>query len=251
MRTVATFGKFIFALTLVLALAAAKSAGAALLISNGGFESGLAGWTRADAIGSEGTFAIQSGTASPVNLDPVPAPPGGIIAAMTDAAGPGSHVLYQDFVVPSLPGTAVFTFDLFIGNRANAFFTPSPASLDFSTPAFNQQARVDILRSGTDPFSVSSSDVLLSVLQTHPGDALVAGYTTHSTDLTALLAANAGQTLRLRFAETDNVFTFQLGVDNVSLNTQAAVPEPSSWLLLGTNLMSLIGITWRRAWRLR
>ena len=55
----------------------------------------------------------------------------------------------------------MLTFDLFIGNRAGAFFTPSPASLDFSTPVLNQQARVDILRVGTGPFSVSSSDVLL------------------------------------------------------------------------------------------
>jgi hypothetical protein len=134
----------------------------------------------------------------------------------------------------------VLTFDLFIGNRAGEFFTPSPASLDFSTPALNQQARVDILRGGTDPFSVSVSDVLLSLFQTNPGDLVISGYTTHSADLTALLNANAGQTLRLRFAETDNVFIFQLGVDNVSLETQAVVPEPSSWLLLAAGLGVLI-----------
>jgi hypothetical protein len=201
------------------------------LIANGGFESGFAGWTRVDAVGSEGTFSLQSGAVSPVNNDSVPSPPEGIIAAMSDAPGPGSHVLYQDFVVPSVLNGAVLTFDLFTGNRAVDFFTPSPASLDFSTPALNQQARVDILRAGSDPFSVSLSDVLLNLFQTNPGDPLISGYTTHSNDLAALFAAHAGETLRLRFAEVDNVFTFQLGVDNVSLATQS-IPEPHALSLL-------------------
>src|SRR5438046_94262 len=71
-------------------------------IINGGFESGFTGWSRADQVGGNGQFLTQTGTASPVNQFPVPAPPQGITAAMTDALGPGSHVLYQDFVVPSV-----------------------------------------------------------------------------------------------------------------------------------------------------
>src|SRR3954469_10274990 len=90
----------------------------AVVIVNGGFESGFTGWTRADQLGSEGTFFLQTGTASPVNGDPVPAPPDGTFAAMTDAQGPGSHVLYQDFVVPVGVSTATLSFDWFVGNRA-------------------------------------------------------------------------------------------------------------------------------------
>ena len=71
------------------------------IILNGGFESGFTSWTRANQLGSEGSFLLQSGTLSPTNGDAVPPPPGGTFAAMTDAFGPGSHVLYQDFVVPS------------------------------------------------------------------------------------------------------------------------------------------------------
>lgn len=220
----------------VLFVSAAAPTRAAPLITNGGFESGFTGWTRVDAIGSDGMFSAQSGTTSPVSGSPVPAPPDPTQAAMTDAEGPGTHVLYQDFVVPSSPTTASLRFDLFVGNRADAF--ASPSTLDFSTPALNQQARVDILRAGSDPFSVAGSDVLLNVFQTQVGDPLVSGYTTYATDLSLLFAANTGQTLRLRFGEVDNVFTFQLGVDNVNLDAPA-IPEPASLLLVAAGLIAL------------
>ena len=157
---------------------------------------------------------------------------------MTDAFGPGSHVLYQDFVVPA--EGALLSFTLFIGNRGDRFVTP--ASLDFSTPALNQQARVDILRGGTGVFSVAPADILQNLFQTQVGAPLVSGYTPFNFDLTSLFAANVGQTLRLRFAETDNVAPFQFGVDNVSLETVSAVPEPQSIQLFGTGLLVLLAI---------
>src|SRR3712207_5933171 len=86
------------------------------LITNGGFESAFNGWTRADQIGSEGTWLQQTGTSSPVNGFAVAAPPGGSNAAMTDAQGPGSHVLYRDFVVPMTLSVATLRFDLYINN---------------------------------------------------------------------------------------------------------------------------------------
>ena len=61
------------------------------LILNGGFESGFSSWIRVNQVGSEGTFFLQTGTLSPLVGDPVPSPPEGVTAAMTDAAGPGSH----------------------------------------------------------------------------------------------------------------------------------------------------------------
>ena len=57
--------------------AAQPRAQAQELISNGGFESGFSGWTRADQTGSTGTFTAQTGTTSPVNGFTVPAPPQG------------------------------------------------------------------------------------------------------------------------------------------------------------------------------
>jgi hypothetical protein len=163
---------------------------------------------------------------------------------MTDAQGPGSHVLYQTFMVTAPVPQATLSFDLFIGNRAAAFNTPN--TLDFATPTLNQQARVDILAGGADPFSVSAAYVLMNLFQTTTGDALVSGYNHHASDITALLNNHLNTPLTLRFAETDNVFTFQFGVDNVDIQEGSgeAIPEPSSiWLLMAG---ALFVVAWIR-----
>lgn len=217
-------------------------ASAAEILLNGGFESGLANWTRADQLGSDGSFLLQTGTASPINGLPVPAPPEGIRSAMSDAQGSGSHVLFQDVLLPGSVGNATLSFSLFVQNEANAFFTPSPNTLDFSTPALNQQVRVDLLLPGSDLFTTS---VLLNLFQTNPGDPLVFGYNTYSFDVTSLLAAYAGQTVRLRFTDVNNVFIQNVGVDDVSLDVNA-VPEPATLLLLATGMTAVASRRFRR-----
>lgn len=202
------------------------------LITNGGFESGFAAWTRADQLGSDGSFFDQSGALSPINGLAVQAPPEGAFAAMTDAAGPGSHVLYQDFVVPAGVTLATLRFSLFINNTAAAFSTP--LSLDFSTAALCQQARVDIMSSAADPFSTVPADILQNLFTTAVGSPLVSGYNTLEFDITTLLTTHAGQTLRLRFAEADNVNIFNFGVDAVSL----AIPAPSAFGLLAMSALA-------------
>lgn len=199
-------------------------------IANGGFEAGLSGWTVVDQTGSDGSFLVQSGALSPVNGLAVPAPPEGSSAAMTDAQGPGSHVMFQDFMQAGPVASAILHFDLFIGNRADAFFVPG--TLDFAGTALNQQARVDILLAGTDPFSLAGGDLLMNLFATALSDPLVSGYTHFAVDITSLLNANLGTSLRLRFAEVDNVNSFNFGVDNVSLAIRNEVPEPGSWWLV-------------------
>ena len=165
---------------------------------------------------------------------------------MTDSQGPGSHVLYQDFVVPGSISSASIGFSLFINNHNDNgppnFFTP--ATLDFATTALNQQARVDIISASADPFSLATADVFQNLFQTATADPLVSGYTNFLIDISTLLQAHQGETLRLRFAETDNVNFFNFGVDDVSLTTQ--VPEPSSLLL-----MALYGFSGLAAWMYR
>jgi len=230
----------VFAFAACLGLAATAPAGAST-IANGGFETGFPSWVRVDQLGSDGTFSLQSGLASPVNADPVPAPPSGTRAAMSDGAAPGAHVLYQDFV--ATPGSQTLSFDLFIGNRADRFATP--ASLDFALTnpngalTLNQQVRVDLLRAGADPFSVAAADILLSLYASQVGDPLVSGYRSFSSDIGALLGAHSGELLRLRFAETDNVAQMQLGVDNVAIAAVSAIPEPASTALLAVGLAAL------------
>lgn len=222
----------------------------AVPIVNGDFEAGMTNWTVANQAGSDGGFLLQSGTASPVNGMPVPAAGGGN-AAMTDAEGPGSHVLYQDFLQATSVGSARLSFDLFVGNRADAFYLPDPPTLDFATALLNQQARVDILFGGSDPFSLASQDLLLNVFATAVGNPLVSGYNRIEVDITSLLNANLNQTLRLRFAEVDNVNMFQFGVDNVTLaiGDPAQVPEPGSWLLLLAGLTAAAAVSPRRLLR--
>lgn len=232
-------------------LCALSARGQAQIIVNGGFEAGLSGWTTADQEGSDGTFFVQSGDLSPLNGLPVAAPPEGAQAAMTDAGAGGSHVLYQDFVAPTgIPG-AVLNFSLFLNNGADDYHTPD--NLDWAMTNrqgrlnLNQQARVDILTAASDPFSVAAGDVLLNLYQTAPGDPLVSGYNAFTMDISSLLLAHSGETLRLRFAEVDNVFLFNFGVDQVSLQI---VPEPSP-AALACALFLAGGVRYGLAWTRR
>lgn len=217
----------------------------AAFLTNGGFEAGLTGWTVVNQ--GSGSFFPQTGAASPANGFPVQAPPEGNNAAITDQSGPGAHVLYQDFVVPVGVTSATLTFQRYIRNDAGEF-TIGEQGLD-STGGANQQARVDILLGSAGDFSVSASDVLVNAFQTVPGDSVTSGYSTVSVDLTAVFAAQGGQTLRLRFAEVDNQLYFNFGVDAVDLVVLAegvnAVPVPPT-LMLAAGIPLLAGLVRRR-----
>lgn len=210
-------------------------------VANGGFElnggSGtniLNGWTVVDQANSFGSWYALSGTTAPESLLTVPAPPGGSFAAVIDQQGPGSHVLYQDITVPASGGT--LSFDLFLNNTASDFTVPSPATLDFSGAA-NQQFRVDIMSTTAGDFDVGAG-VLANVYQTNPGDPLTTG---GYTNVSFNLAAFAGQTVRLRFAEVDNQLFFNVGIDNVRIAAPPlAVPVTERFGLVVLALLVLL-----------
>ena len=184
------------------------------VIVNGSFENGggsLSGWTVFNQASGSGNWFVQTGTASPLIGFDVPAPTAGAHAAMTDQPGPGTHILYQDV---SIPAGASLSFDRLIVNRAGGFSTPP--SLSF-TVVPNQQARVDIMTTGSSVTSVTTG-VISNLYQTAVGDPLISGYTSQTTSLASL----AGQTVRLRFSEVDNQLYFNVGIDNVSLRVTYA-----------------------------
>lgn len=184
----------------------------AATVVNGGFETGtFNGWTVLNQANGSGNWFVYSGTTSPLSASTLPSPPQGTYAATSDQTGPGSHVLYQDVALE--PGAAhVLSFILYYNNQNGAFFTP--ATLDYTVNP-NQQYRVDIMRPAASPFSVAPADVLLPVFRTNVG----APASLAPTTLTADLSAFAGMTVRIRFAEVDNQFYFQAGVDAVSIQT--------------------------------
>jgi len=223
----------------ILTSVAAGIASAAVV--NGGFESGLLGWTTADQVGSDGAFFVQSGAASPLNAFPVPAPPTGVQAAMTDAGAGGSHVLYQDLVIPAGATGGSIQFSLYLNNAAGSYFTPATLDWAATNPAgglnLNQQARVDLLTTASDAFSIAPADVLQTLFQTDAQTPAVLGYSVFALDISTVLAANAGTTIRLRFAEVDNVSFFNMGVDDVSL---VIIPPPGALASVG------IAVAWPR-----
>lgn len=240
MQAPAVFHRLLGSAALCGALAATGAPAQAVLV-NGGFESGLDGWTVADLPGSDGGFRSQSGSGSPLTASAVAAPPQGTRAAMSDAEGPGAHVLYQDFVVPAGVSTALLSFQLYVRNDAGEAFVPE--TLAFATPALNQQVRVDLLLPSADVFA---TDSLQPLYRSTPGTAGQAAYQLLSFDVAALLQAHEGQTLRLRFADTNNVALQNVGVDAVNLAV-SVVPEPATAGMLALGLAGcLVPGLWRR-----
>jgi hypothetical protein len=192
-----------------LALLFVPGTASAAIVNNGDFETGnLSGWQTSLSNPSQGWFAY-SGTSTPLTASPVPAPPQGNYAAITDQNGAGLRILYQDVTLPA-SGPAI-QLSMFVYYNSDAAIV-SPDSLDYMDGA-NQQYRVDVMKPGAPIDSVASSDVLRTVFRTLAGDPQTLGPTQKTADLTAL----AGQTVRLRLAEADNQLFLNAGADAISI----------------------------------
>jgi CubicO group peptidase (beta-lactamase class C family) len=176
------------------------------------FESGALEEWRTVGGGAGGWFVYTDGKQAPdpgasdpnVPFD-VPAPPQGKFAAVTDMNGPGTRILYRDL---KLDGR--FTLHLSVFYAGVGGFS-SPPTLAYETPQANQQFRIDLVDPSAPIDSVGKTDVLVNVFQTSPGDPDTSEPTPVSIDLSRW----AGQTVRLRFAGTDNQGPLRAGVDDI------------------------------------
>lgn len=195
------------------------------LVNNGGFETGsLSGWTEQDQAGSSGSWLAYSGTVAPLSGNPIPAPPQGTYAAISDQTDPSSSILYQDV---TLPAGGHYTLALYAYYTAYAALDTLP-TLDYTTTG-NEQFRIDIMSPTAAPTSVAAGDVLKSIFVTQSGGA----DTMAPTLLTADLSQFAGQTVRLRVAVVANESFLNAGVDGVSITsppTAATLPASGATL---------------------
>jgi hypothetical protein len=192
----------------------------AATVVNGNFESGnLSGWVSVEPPESDGGWFAYSGTNAPISkgeMEPIPrtviAPPQGNFAAISDEDGPGTHILYQDVALE--PGMTHSLSLLVYYQSEEPITVPSPDTLS-DAGADNQQYRIDVMRPTAPIDSVNPADILTTVYRTLPGAPLTVTPTPASVDLTPF----AGQTVRLRLAEVDNLFFFNAGADAVSISS--------------------------------
>jgi hypothetical protein len=199
-------------------------------LANGSFELNggvgtnvFTGWTVVDLAGSFGSWFVQTGGFSPFGFT-VGEPTDGSFAAMTDQTGPGTHILYQDVVVPKGVSRTYLSFDLLINNLSGGFATPNTLSHDEFIQ--NQQFRADIMDPNA-PIDDVGAGVLLPVYRTETSDPILSPYRT----ITVSLRQFRGQVVRLRFAEVDNLGFFQVGIDHMVLGKrpkQHGTQEPAT-----------------------
>jgi PEP-CTERM motif len=230
----------------ILCAALAAPAHAGQIIVNGGFETGnFAGWHANVQSGSNGNlFVVPNGSTAPISGELMQSNPGGgNFVALSSQGGPGSYSLTQSFTLPFATDVMV-SYD-FVANSYAAFASTDP-NRDY-TVSPNQNAEVDILTGGANPFTVVPSDIITTLY----GPGIDSGanpnpWTHYSFDLGVMAAG----TYQIRFAETDNQLFFNMGVDNVVVDAAGVtVPEPVTIALFGAGLAGIGSLRRRRARR--
>jgi hypothetical protein len=228
MRSLPKIGRAVFLGIAFVAMLTPCSAEARVV--NGGFESGtLSGWSVYQANPFGDWFAYE-GTETPIGTErkeqelgrdvPVQAPPQGTYAAVTDEIEPDTLILYQDVTLQ--PGLDYQLSLLAYYDSYKPIAIPVPDTLSIADEALrlpngefqkNQQFRIDVMKPDAPLESLDPANILHTVFETKAGDRP----TMPPRRLTANLSAFAGQTVRLRIANTVTEEVFNAGVDAVSI----------------------------------
>lgn len=196
------------------------------LIDNGDFSDGLNGWAINSLSGSNGSwFSSDVGQITPRSIKTTTSDHGAADGgyALSDQTGPGTHALTQSFVVPAGTTSAILSFDMFV-NDANNAPVVDPIGLNHMGPS-NQHARVDLLSDGASIYDTGAGVLRnLFLSDTPAGMPNPQPFTHYEFDLTGLVSA--GGTFGLRFAETNNLSTLNMGIDNVSLQVLPTIVIP-------------------------
>jgi hypothetical protein len=185
-------------------------------VVNGDFETGdFEGWTLVDEPQPPtGSWIVYSAS------EPFLPPPQGGFAAVTTQGNPGTHILYQD--VPIEAGEPYLSMTVFY-DSSEAITVPNPDTLEAGEEGDgNQQYRIEILDPTAQIDSVDPTDILATVFRTLNGDPDFVGPRKVGIDLSAF----AGQTVRLRLAEVDDLGELNAGVDSIATG-QVPPPAPS------------------------
>lgn len=202
----------LLALALTFTLMAAVPASAATVV-NGDFENGLNGWTAIAA--ADGLWQAQTdcnGT-------------GACYKSATNL-GDSAGVMYQDVALdPGQKHELALSFTAVTQGGSTPWESSAPPQLDHDTgPVMieTQEARIDVMAPGSDPWSIDPADILGTVFATESGTTTAYGWQ----DLTYDLTPWAGQTVRLRFAWTMGDWYLDFAFDNVRIYDPTPPPPP-------------------------
>ena len=185
------------------------------LLTNGGFETGdLTGWTYAPLPSAAGTISVIDSDVAPLSGFSIAGPSEGTWYALADQDENFAAVIFQDFTVPDGDEEVVLTFDMFVLNSVGNTAVDA-GFIGYSGLEDNQHVRVDVLPATAGTFDTTDPDID-NVYRDVDGDTPILPYIPYEFELTL----TAGETYRLRFAESSNMGSMNMGVDNVSVRSR-------------------------------